>query len=136
MMNTIHTKRWLAVVLCAIITIPILLASCIVAGHGVVTAVESHYVASRKNVLSVSGKTANHPEYGTFIIDDPPVFNKTYAGEDSATLVFTNDGTVTIATITPNDNQPQEYEFLDWGAPRQAHIYGLYWTIKNPSSSK
>jgi len=107
-----------------------------VAGRGVVTAVESHYVAHPHDVFSISGRTANHPILGTFTIDDPPVLNKSYSGEDGATLVFTHDGTVTLATITPKDDKPQQFIFLDHGARHQARIYGIYWTIANPGEKK
>jgi hypothetical protein len=135
-MSSKQNKYRVGVGLCVLLALPGLLTSCVVAGRGVVTAVESHYVADRKDVLSISGQTANHPMWGTFSVDDPPIWNKPYAGEDGATLMFTYDGTVTLATITPKDSEPQRYVFLDHGALHQANVYGIYWTVANPVEKK
>jgi hypothetical protein len=125
-------KRWRGVGLCVLLAVPFLATSCMVAGRGVVTAVETHFVAEPHDVLSLSGRTANHPLLGTFTVDDPPFLNKVYVNEEGTTLKFTHDGTVMIATITPIDGEPLQYIFLDHGAPHQARVYGIYWTVANP----
>jgi len=135
-MKSKQDKRWFGTVLYVLLALPVLLTSCVVAGRGVVTAVESHYVANPHDVLSLSGRTANHPTLGTFTVDDPPVLNKAYPGEDGATIVFTHDGTVMIATVTQTDGKPQQYVFLDHGAPHQARVYGIYWTVANPGEKR
>lgn len=135
-MKSKQNMRRFTVGLCLLLALPLLVTSCMVAGRGVVTAVEAHYVAHPHDVLSISGTTANHPLLGTFTVDDPPLLNKVYPGEDGATLVFTHDGNVMTATITPKDDAPQPFVFFDYGARHQARVYGIYWTVANPGEKK
>ncbi len=103
-----------------------ILTGCVVAGDGVVTAVESFYVSSKKEVLVISGATAAHPLYGSFTIDDPVVLDKVYQGDDDATLIFKSRNGKLNATIK-NGQSKQVFEFMNYGGPKKATVFGVYW---------
>lgn len=103
-----------------------LLMACVVAGDGVVTAVESFYISSKKEVLVISGNTASHPVFGSFTIDDPVVLGEVYVGEDGATLVFKSRNEKLNATIS-HGQKSKVFEFMNYGGPNKATIIGVYW---------
>jgi len=102
------------------------LTACVVAGDGVVTAVESFYVSSKKEVLVISGNTAVHPLYGIFTVDNPVVLEKKYEDEDGATLVFKIRNEKMNATIEKGQEK-QVFEFMNYGGPEKATVFGVYW---------
>ena len=102
------------------------LTACVVAGDGVVTAVESFYVSSKKEVLVISGETAAHPLYGSFTVDDPVVLDKKYSGEDGATLTFRTRNGKLNATIESGQSK-SVFEFMNYGGPEKATVFGVYW---------
>ncbi len=102
------------------------LSACVVAGDGVVTAVESFYVSSKKEVLVISGNTAAHPLYGSFTVDNPVALDKKYKGEDGATLVFRTRNGKLNATIESGGSK-SVFEFMNYGGPEKATVFGVYW---------
>ncbi len=102
------------------------LNACVVAGDGVVTAVESFYVSSKKEVLVISGNTAAHPLYGSFTVDNPVALDKKYKGEDGATLVFRTRNGKLNATIESGGSK-SVFEFMNYGGPEKATVFGVYW---------
>ena len=112
--------------ICILVAAISALNACVVAGDGVVTAVESFYVSSKKEVLVISGNTAAHPLYGSFTVDSPVVLDKKYQGEDGATLVFKSRDGKLNATI--EDGQTESvFEFMNYGGPEKATVFGVYW---------
>jgi len=109
-----------------LVTTLCLLTACVVAGDGVVTAVESFYVSSKKEVLVISGNTAVHPLLGSFTVDDPVVLEKIYEGEDGATLVFRSRNEKLNATIESGQTKAV-FEFMNYGGPEKATVFGVYW---------
>ncbi len=116
----------LAAKACILVVATSTLTACVVAGDGVVTAVESFYVSSKKEVLVISGNTAAHPLYGSFTIDDPVVLNKVYQGDDDATLVFKSRNGKLNATIKSGQLN-KVFEFMNYGGPEKATVFGVYW---------
>lgn len=102
------------------------LTSCIVVGDGVVRAVEGYYATSKKDVLVVSGKTASHPIYGVFDIDNPVEIGKIYKNENGATLEFRHDGTISYAVIKQSGEE-RKFQFLNYGAPKKEKVVGICW---------
>lgn len=102
------------------------LSACVVAGDGVVKAVEGFYVTSKQEVLVVSGNTAAHPVFGIFSVDDPVVLEKVYQGEEGATVVFKSRGEKVNATIR-QDEEEFVFEFMSYGGPDKATVFGVYW---------
>ncbi len=112
--------------ICILVTVLSTLTACVVAGDGVVTAVESFYVSSKKEVLVISGNTAAHPLYGSFTVDAPVVPGKKYEGEDGATLVFNTRNGKLNATIESGQTK-SVFEFMNYGGPEKATVFGVYW---------
>ncbi len=112
--------------ICILLTLLSMLTACVVAGDGVVTAVESFYVSSKKEVLVISGNTAAHPLYGSFTVDSPVVLDKKYEGEDGATLTFGSRNGKLNATIE-NGQAKSVFEFMNYGGPEKATVFGVYW---------
>ncbi len=122
-MKLSHSKFWIKTIVIPVFLI-FGLTSCVVIGDGVVRAVESYYVTSKKDVLVVSGKTAAHPVYGVFDIDDPVVAGKVYENKEGATIEFKNDGTVYYAVIK-RTNEERVFQFLNYGAPNKKKVIGI-----------
>ena len=103
--------------------------SCCFWGSTVSFAPDAYYVTDRKDVLSISGTTASHALLGLFTVDDPPVTNKAYKGEDNSSLVFTHAGGITTASITIADGTIKKYYFCGYGAVAKKRILGVYCPI-------
>jgi len=112
--------------ICILLVMVSTLTACVVAGDGVVTAVESFYVSSKKEVLVISGNTAAHPLYGSFTVDTPVVPDKKYEGEDGATLTFRSRNGKLNATIE-SEQSKSVFEFMNYGGPEKATVFGVYW---------
>lgn len=105
------------------------LNGCAFFSDGVVTAVESHYITSKKEVLSISGETASHPLYGVFQVDDPPMTDKPYGSDDqNATLTFLDNGPRRQAVIKSNDGSTQaQFDMHLFGGTKKATVLGIFW---------
>jgi len=124
-MKLYSIKYWIKTVITPVF-LTFSLTSCVVVGDGVVKAVESYYVTSKKDVLVVSGETASHPVYGVFDIDNPVVLEKVYENENGATIEFKNDGTVYYAVIK-QAGEERKFQFLNYGSPNKKKVVGICW---------
>lgn len=105
------------------------LAGCAFFSDGVVTAVESHYITSKREMLSISGETASHPLYGVFKVDNPPRAGKQYRNDDNtATLSFRDSGPRQQAVIEPDDGSARAiFDMHLFGGPKKATVLGIFW---------
>jgi len=110
----------------AVLVVVLTVGSCCFWGSTVSFAPDAYYVADRKDVLSISGTTASHARLGLFTVDDPPITNKTYKGEDNSTIIFTRAGGITTASITIADGTIKKYYFCGYGAVAKKRILGIY----------
>ena len=104
-------------------------SSCVFFGNIVCFAPDANYVADRKDVLSISGKTASHARWGLFTVEEPPITNKIYRGAGNSTLVLTRDGDITTASITILDGTIKKYYFCGYGSIVKKRICGIYWPL-------
>lgn len=121
---TISPVKFLAAPLLAIA-----LSGCAFFSDGVLTAVESHYITAKREVLTISGTTATHPLHGIFVVDNPPQESKPYRNDDNnATLTFRTEGPRQQATIEFDDKSPKAvFDMHLFGGPRKATVLGIFW---------
>ena len=107
----------------------LLISGCACFSDGVVTAVESHYITGKKEILSISGETATHPLYGVFVVDNPPREGKPYINDDkNATLTFRTVGPRQQAVIEFSDNSPAiVFDMHLFGGPKKNTVVGIFW---------
>jgi len=107
----------------------LMISGCAFFSDGVVTAVESHYITGKKDILTISGETATHPLYGIFVVDNPPREGKPYVNDDrSATLIFQTVGPRQQAVIKIGDNSPAiVFDMHLFGGPKKNTVLGIFW---------
>ena len=102
--------------------------------RGVSVNVSASY-GPKTQVLTVEGKTATIPEYGTFIIDNPPELNKKYIDDDDGifNLIFTENVNGGIEAKIYMSNRTLEWsgDFLGYSGKTKATHLGIYLIIIN-----
>ena len=109
--------------------VAVAISGCAFFSDGVVTAVESHYVTGKRDVLTISGATATHPLHGIFVVDTPIKEDKPYRNDDNnATLTFHSTGPGQQAIIEFDDNSPRAlFDMHLFGGPVKSTVLGIYW---------